>query len=146
MIYDSEWRKTFYRQVMPALYDAHGDLTRIAAALRNSSGVEVWTETPTDSSKVGTGMTAYSLEGWRMFFAAKYTMLNSFISSYGTLLQNYDSQAKTACDGYLASLPAIASTMNTIIANYIDAGNLMQTKISQDDRNTLASAIEGQLQ
>ena len=146
MIYNTEWRFEFYRQIMPALANAYKDLTAIAGHLRDDTGVEVWTETPTDSSKVASGKAAFSLEGWRVHFAQRYQQVGNYISSYGTLLNSYDSQAKIACDGLISSLPSLATTMNSIIAAHTTGGILAQEKITQTERNTLATAIEGQLQ
>ena len=147
MIHRAEWREQFNRRVMPRLAAAHPDLTRIADILRDETAAEVWTETPSDPSKVGAGMSVYSLEGWRIFYGAERAALAAFNTASGTLLQGYDGQAKVALDGYLASIPAIGAVMGTIMANYRDAGgNLIQTKVSQAHRDQLAAAIEAQLQ
>lgn len=147
MIFNAQWRDTLSRTVLPRLSAAHPDLARIAAALRNGAGVDVWTETPSDASKLAAGKTSYSLEGWRVHYASERTTLAAFNTAHGSALLGYDSQAKTALDGYLSSIPNIGSAFGAIMAKYKDAqGRLLQTTVAQADRDTLAAAIEAELQ
>lgn len=144
-IFDAEWRREFQNWVLPWLGAAHPDLTRIAGILRDTS-IEVWTESPSDDSKVGSSE-HYSMEGWRIHFGRQRQRLAAWDATHGSALQNFDSQAKTALDGFLTSVAAIGTVFTQIIANYEDAsGNLIQTTVSQADRDTLAAAIEAELQ
>ena len=147
MIFNAQWREQFHRRVLPRLAAAHPDLTRIAEVLRDSAGVDVWTESPTDTAKMTSGRQSYSLEGWRIHFGTERADFAAWNTAHGAALQGYDSQAKVALDGYLASIPAIGVVMNSIMANYRDgSGNLVQVRVSQADRDQLAAAIEAELQ
>lgn len=143
MIYNAEWRRTFQNNILPTLASTHPDLSNIVSILRNTA-VEVWTETPSDQDKI-TGQ-AYSLEGWRVHFKNRYAAINGFNTSYGTVLQSYDSQAKNAIDGLLMSLPTIVVAFSAIVENYTTGGALLQQTLTQADREILAAAIEAELQ
>jgi hypothetical protein len=146
MIYNADWRQAFTTDVLPRLSVAHRDLTTIAAALRNTT-VDIWTESPSDRDRVTAGRTHYSLEGWRAHFKAEFARLSAFRTAFGTVLQAYDGQAKTALDGYVDSLPRIATAFTAVTATYTDAqGRVLQTTVAQADRTTLAAAIEAELQ
>lgn len=147
VIYNAQWRAEFHRIVLPRLAAAHPDLSRIATILRDTQGAEVWTETPSDSAKVSAGKTPYSMEGWRVHYSGELARLSAWSQQYRTLLQGYDPQAVTALDGYLSSIPTIGAVFSTIMASYRDGqGRLIQTPVSQTDRETLAAAIEAELQ
>lgn len=145
-IFNAEWRVEAERFIRPRLYVAHPDLTRMAANLRNTA-VDVWTETPSDPDRLTPGRQFFSLEGWRTNYKAEFARLNQWNTAHGAKLDAYDAQAKIALDGYLASIPSIGAAFNAVIANYRDGqGRLIQTTISQADRDTLAAAIEAELQ
>lgn len=145
-IFNAKWREDFHRWVLPRLAAAHPDLTRIAGVLR-SGGAEVWTESPTDATRISAGKQAYSLEGWRVHYGGELSRISAWRGAHGTALQGYDPQALVALDGYLASIPAIGAVFSTVMAKYRDAeGRLIQMPVGQEDRDTLAAAIESELQ
>lgn len=147
MIFNADWRKAYRLYIEPRLYVAHTDFAGLAAKLRDAVNVEIWTESPSDATKIGAGKTSYSLEGWRVFYTAERANFVAYNAANAALLQAFDSQAKTALDGYVASLGSIGVVMNNILANYRDGtGNLISKLVSQADRNTLATAIEAELQ
>lgn len=144
-IFNAGWLED-YRFVLARLAVAHRDLSGIAAILRNQAH-EVWTERPSDASKVAQDTQAYSLEGWRSHFRGEFQRLNQINTLFGVQIGSYDPQAKTALDGYLLSIPTIGAAFRAATAAYEDgSGDLIQTKLAQADRNTLAAAIEAELQ
>jgi len=146
MIFDAEWRRQFQSDVLIRLGVVHPDLTRMAVNLRNNAGVDVWTESPSDTAKLSVGKVHFSLEGWRSHYKVEFSRLSAWDTQNGARLQSYDSQAKSALDGYLISMPVIAAAFNSVIANYLNAGRVIQALVSQPDRDALAAAIEAQLQ
>lgn len=150
MIYNaqqSDYYRDLTRLVLPALFAAHRDLTNIAAWLRDGDNVDVWTENPSDDSRKTPGKESFSLEGWRVHFGRQRSLLAAFNATNGATLQSRDAAVKTALDGFLASVPAIGTVFNTIVGNYEDgSGRLIQTMVSQADRDVLATAIEAELQ
>lgn len=147
MIYNAGWLAR-YSWLLQRLAVLHKDLTKISAVLRDTAN-EVWTEVPSDASKTAPGAAgaAYSLEGWRSHFAGELAGYNDLFSAYGPQIQSYDGQAYAAMQGARTSIPTIGVALAQIVAGYEDGnGNLIQTKISQGDRDTLATAIEAELQ
>lgn len=145
-IFNADWRREATGYVLPRLYVAHPDLSRMAAALRNTA-VDIWTESPSDPARLTAGRSHFSLEGWRSHYKAEYAKLNQWNTTHGVKLDGYDSQAKVALDGYLASLPAIAQAFNAVTSQYEDAqGRLLQAKLTQAERDSIATAIEAELQ
>ena len=146
MIFNADWRQTFLVDVLPRLSVAHKDLTAIAALLRNV-GVDVWTESPSDRDRLTAGRASYSLEGWRAHFKTELTRLAAFRTTHGARLQAYDAQAKVALDGYVDSMPRLATVFSTQVAKYLDGqGRVVQTLVAVADRAVLATAIEAELE
>ncbi len=125
---------------------AHGDLTRIAGILRTPS-IDVWTEIPTDSERLTPGAERYSLEGWRVHYRNERTRIAQINTDWGTEIGNFEPGITTAMNGYLTSMANINAAYQQIIDDYEDAnGELLQTLVAQSDRNTLAGAIEAELE
>lgn len=146
MVSNFSWRRELGSLIIPRLGVAHADLTRMAAALRNSVGVDIWTESPSDQTKLTSGKTHFSLEGWRTHYRQEYQTLNSWNAANGANLQLLDPSSKTALDGYLSSMLSLGASFSSVMSGYSNAnGRLIQTLISQADRDLLAAAIEAQL-
>lgn len=147
MIFNAEWRNQFDNYIKPRLSVVHPDLSRMAAWLRDPN-VDIWTESPSDSSKITAGRQHFSLEGWRVAYKVELANLTAFNNAHGTALQNFDAQAKTALDGYIESIPRIGTAFNAVMGKtaYRSAGNLIQRTVTQIDRDQIATAIEAELQ
>lgn len=142
-----QWQGRLASFVIPRLEVAHRDLSRIAAILRDAADNEVWTELPTDDTKLDANKTGYSLEGWRVHFRQEFADLNGFETAHGQSLQGFEPKMRLKLNGYLASIPNISTSFDAVIANYKDAnGDLISTAISQTDRDGVASAIEAELE
>lgn len=139
------WKLNLYGLVIPRLRVLRGDVTQIVAWLRDAN-IDIWTESPSDDTKLTAGRTHYSLEGWRNHFRREILQLQAFNTANGANVQGYDAPAKAAMDGYLASAAPLNAAFTACIANYRDgSGNVVQQLVSQPHRNTLATAIEAQL-
>ncbi len=126
---------------------AHAELTRQSGQLRDLTGVDIWTESPSDDSKLTAGVEHYSLEGWRVAWRNRYQAVNQLNTDYGTDIAEHESGIKTAMDGLLTSLTNINAVFVTVMANYEDAGgNIVQQLVSDADRLTLADAIDAELE
>lgn len=146
MIFNADWRNQFNGYVVPRLSVAHTDLGRMVAWLRDVN-VDIWTESPSDTDRLTPGRLHFSLEGWRASYKFEFQTLNAFNTAHGPKVLNFDAQAKTALDGYLTSIPAIATAFNSVMNNYKDGnGNVIQQLVAQTDRSALATAIESELQ
>ena len=123
---------------------AHGDLTRIAALLRNTSA-DIWPQSPqgvvTPSGGIG------SVEGWRAHFTSERQRMVDFLATNRTKATNESAVVVTAMDGYIASIATMGSAFNAARATYLDGnGDVVLVKLSQATRNALATAIEAELE
>lgn len=140
------WESQYRQQVLPILRNAHRDLSNIVMWLRDT-GVDIWTESPSDSTKLTANRQHYSLEGWRVHFRTHRQVLAAFNTANGAALQTLDANAKTATDGFLSSTATMAGAFNACVNKYKDgSGNLVQVRVSQADRDALATAIEAELE
>ena len=149
MIQNIEWRQRVRQDIEHRLALAHKDLTSIVTILRDAVGAEVWTETPSDSSKTDPTKRSYSLEGWRVHYGTEFQRLNTFHTNHGTALDAYDVALGAALNDYLVSVPVLGSAFNTLLAapRYLDTdGNLTQHPVMQTHRNALADAIAAELE
>lgn len=150
MIYNAETRldMTFIRPfelLEQRMFYVHRDLTNIAAHLRNSAGVEVWTEVPSDDT--GATLPRYSLEGWRRHYSRERANVINFLAAYRAAATAREAQTVTAMDGYVSSIATIGSALNAARAAHLDGNNrLIQEPLTQTERNTLATVIETELE
>lgn len=121
------------------------DVTRMISWLRDVN-VDIWTESPSDETKLTAGREHYPLEAWRSYFKRLNTQLTNYLNANGVEVEQYDAEAKAAFDGFLASMPVYANAFNQLMTNYRDAqGNTIQKLVTQSHRNALANALEAQL-
>jgi len=133
-----------YRNVLQWIAAAHSDLSGIAAILRDSAGAEVWTELPSDPSKFILAA-RYSLEGWRVHFGGQRTAMMALDSANGSDVQSYDPQVYTAMGLFIASIAALGPAFNAAISAHKTGGEVISQKLTQPERDALATAIEAQL-
>ncbi len=147
MIFKPRWQSQIMKgEYVQLLAVSHGDMTRMVGWLRDAA-VDIWTESPTDSTKLTPGRQHYSLEGWRIAWKARHASVNGVLQSYGAEILGFEPGLKTAGDGLVASLVSISQVFNAVIANYEDAnGDLIQTLVSPADRNALADAMAAELE
>lgn len=142
---DIRWRQQLRQDVEQRLAFAYPDLRRIASELRDSAAVEVWTESPSDSTIVSAGKRHYSLAGWFAHFRGERQRLAAFNTRYGAAVGSVDPTLKTALDAYLASMPTIGTALSNVLNQYRDAqGRLVQAVVSQAHRDQIAAVIDAE--
>lgn len=124
---------------------AYESLVKIAAVLRDTATSEIWTAAPEDN-QVASGMTAYSLAGWRMHFRNERVIVAAFDTAQDANV-NYRDDVKVAVDGYLVTIANLATSFNQLMDLHKNgSGDVILRKITTPQRNALASAIEAELQ
>jgi len=134
---------TFYRSdrerngkwAAKQLEDIHGTFTSVAARIRRQSPLMT-----TLLTNLRNGMTG------------EYNKLVAFRSSYGVgdpswFSTKHGAEYQTALDGAIASMQAINTAFNAGLAPYEAAdGNVKQMPMTPGDQNTVATAIEAELE
>src|SRR5687768_12542362 len=90
------WKRNLW-DAQDQLSKTYGNLTQMAAWLRDVN-IDIWTESPSDDTKLTQGRSHFSLEGWRNFFRVQFNALNAYNTAQGTNVQAYDAGAKAAID------------------------------------------------
>lgn len=116
-------------------------LSNWAAWLRDS-GVDIWSESPSDRTRLTAGRDHYPLEGWRVYLRGFRQRMVAWRQANASRLQNNDAVLYAGVVELASALSSIQSAWPT----YVDGqGNLVQRRLTQAERDAFAAAIEAQL-
>ncbi len=142
-IFRADWFQEF-NALTGRLAVAHGNLTKIAALLRNTSA-DIWPIVPQDAASPSGGIGA--VEGWRSHFTSERQRMVAFLATNRNRATTESAAVVTAMDGYIVSVGAMSPAFNAIRATYLDgSGDVVLKKVPQANRDILATAIENELE
>jgi len=121
------------------------NLTEIAAILRDSANFEVWTESPSDRTQILLP-DHRGCQAWRVHFANERAWFVTMEANKSATISYLLPQWLTAVQGYITSTNNIAPVFASIMNAHKVNGRIISEPITQTERNTLATAIEAELQ
>lgn len=143
MIHDRGWL-ALYRQAFDMVEKAYANVDSYRAALLDLSGIEVWTEAPSDRSKVSKP-DVRSVEHWRTTMLRIYQFLNGLMTDHGTELLAYDPLIHGEISGILTSLASFNAPFSALLALHTSGGQLISEPLTDAQRTQLAAVFAAQL-